>query len=275
MAHRPAVAIEVWDMEPTGWPENVASAWGDALKDPGTWAKKAAEFGADLIQLRLKSADPEEGDTGAAEAKANVDKVLSAVDLPLIVLGPEIAEKDNEVAVAVSELARGQRIGLGNCEEKNHKTIAAVCIADGHVAINKSPVDINIAKQLNVLVSDVGVSLDSMLMDPTTGALGYGIEYTYSIMERLRISALQGDAMCTMPQLVTVGEECWRQKEVIVPLDAPGVPRVWGAQEERSILWEEITAVSLLHAGADIIVLRHPRSVERVKAIIDKLMTKV
>jgi acetyl-CoA decarbonylase/synthase complex subunit delta len=275
MAHRPAVAIEVWDMEPTGWPENVASAWGDALKDPGTWAKKAAEFGADIIQLRLKSADPEEGDTGAAEAKANVDKVLSAVDLPLIVLGPEIAEKDNEVAVAVSELARGQRIGLGNCEEKNHKTIAAVCIADGHVAINKSPVDINIAKQLNVLVSDVGVSLDSMLMDPTTGALGYGIEYTYSIMERLRISALQGDAMCTMPQLVTVGEECWRQKEVIVPLDAPGVPRVWGAQEERSILWEEITAVSLLHAGADIIVLRHPRSVERVKAIIDKLMTKV
>ncbi len=270
--NRIAVAVEVQDQEPSDWATSLVSAWGDVLRDPGAWAKKAAEFGADIIALRLRSAHPEEGNTGAAEAKVTVDKVLSAVDLPVIILGPEVAEKDNEVLVAASEVARGQRVALGDCVEKNYRTIAATAIADGHVVITKTPIEINLAKQLNILVSDLGIPVDAILMDPTTGALGYGLEYSYSVMERLRLAALQGDAMTAMPMICTVGEEAWRQKEAKA---AEGVPASWGDYEQRSLLWEELTATALISSGADILVLRHPKAVELVKATIDRLMSQV
>lgn len=268
--NRVAVAIEVQDKEPSGWPQTLVSAWGDALHDPAAWAKKAVEFGADIIVLSLVSAHPEADDTGAAEAKATVEKVLAAVDLPLIVIGPGVAKKDNDVLVAASDVAKGQRIALGNCEEKNYRTIAAAAIADGHVVIAKTPIEINLAKQLNILISDIGVSRESILMDPTTGALGYGLEYTYSVMERLRLAGLQGDAMTAMPMICSVGEEAWRQKEAKA---VDGLPASWGNHEERSILWEEITAISLINSGSDIIVLRHPKAVASVKGAIERLMT--
>jgi len=261
------VAIEVHDSEPA-YPEVLKSAWGDAIKDPGTWAKKAAEMGAEIICLKLSSAHPENANTGAAEAKATVDKVLSAVDLPLIVLGPGVAAKDNEVLMAASDAAKGQRIAMGLCEEKNHKTVAAVCISDGHVAIAKSPLDINLAKQLNVLVSDVGVPLDSIIMDPDTGALGYGIEYAYSIIERLKLAALMGDNMCQMPIISHPGGETWRQKEARA---AEGVPTEWGGLEQRAVIWEELTATALINAGSDLVVMCHPKAIEVVKATIGKL----
>jgi len=267
--HRPLVAIEVQDMEPTDWAPALVSAWGDVLRDPAAWAKKAVEYGADVIALRLRSAHPEQGNTGAAGASAVVDKVLSAMDLPLMILGPEVAEKDNEVLVAASDVARGQRVALGNCEEKNYRTIAATCIANNHVAIGKTPIEINLAKQLNVLISDLGLAPDSILMDPTTGALGYGVEYTLSVMERLRLAALGGDAMTAMPMICTVGEESWRQKESKA---TEGAPEAWGDHALRSLIWEEMTAISLINAGANIVVLRHPKVVELVKATIDKLM---
>lgn len=266
--HRPVVALELRDKEPQDWPSGLVSAWGDAIKTPGSWAKKATEFGAELLYVRLASAHPEEGNTGAAEAKKTASDVLSATDLPLIFAGPDVAEKDNEVLVAVSDIAKGQRVALGNCVEKNHKTIAATCIADGHVAIAKTPIEINLAKQLNILLSEVGVPADSILMDPTTGALGYGLEYTYSVMERLRLAALMGDSMTSMPMICTVGEESWRQKEAKGTADAP---EAWGDARTRALAWEEATAIALLTSGADIIVLRHPESVAKLKAAIDRL----
>ncbi len=269
--HPPRVAIEIQDREPTGWAPSLLSAWGDALKDPATWAKKAVEFGAELLVLRLASAHPEAGNTGAEEAKKTADKVLAAVDLPLIVLGPGVAEKDNAVLTAVSDVARGQRIGLGNCEEKNYRTIAAVCISDGHVAIAKSPLDINLAKQLNILLTDIGVPPDSIIMDPDTGALGYGLEYALSIRERIQLAALGGDGMVSMPIISHVGIEAWRQKEAKAD---QAVPPGWGSAEERGLAWEEITAITLLNAGSNIVSLLHPKSVERIKTIIGKLMGK-
>jgi len=247
------------------------AAWGEVASDPTAWAKRAAEYGADLIVFSLKSAHPEEMNTGPAEAVATVEKVLAAVDLPLVVLGPYIAENDNEVLVPVADCARGQRIGLGFCEYKNYRTITAACIAHDHVAVAKSPIDLNLAKQLNVLISDVGLSPDSILMDPTTGALGYGLEYTYSVMERLRLAALQGDGMTAMPMFCMAGEESWRQKEAKF---AEGVPPAWGDPEERALLWEELTATTLLQAGANIVVMRHPKAVARVKQTIDRLMAR-
>jgi acetyl-CoA decarbonylase/synthase complex subunit delta len=269
--HPPKVAIEIQDKEPTGWSPNLLHAWGDAVKDPAHWAQKAAQFGAELIVLRLASAHPEAGNTGADEAKKNVEKVLSAVDLPLIVIGPGVVEKDNAVLVAASEAARGQRIAIGNCEEKNYRTIAAVCISDGHVAIAKSPLDINLAKQLNILLTDIGVPADSILMDLDTGALGYGLEYALSIRERVRLAALGGDAMVNMPVISHSGVEAWRQKEAKA---SQGIPAAWGSVEERGIIWEGLTALTMLNAGSNIIALLNPKSVEHMKAIIHKLMGK-
>jgi acetyl-CoA decarbonylase/synthase complex subunit delta len=270
MPNRPVVAIEIQDRKPEDWSPNLISAWGDVTNDLGAWAKKAVEYGADIIVLRLRSAHPEEANTGADEARKSVDMVLSAIDIPVIVLGPGVAEKDNEVLIAASEAAKGQRIALGNCEEKNHRTIAASCIADGHIAIGHTPLDLNLAKQLNVLLCDVGLSTDSIIMDTDTGALGYGIEYAYSVMERLRLAALGGDSMAAMPMISTVGAEAWRQKESKV---TEGVPPTWGDHLERSLTWEGITAVTLLNSGTDIVVLRHPKTVTLVKASIDKLMS--
>jgi len=268
--NRPAIAIEVDDCQPA-WSPHLTAAWGDVVADPVGWAKKAVEYGADIIALYLKSADPDEQNSSAAETTKVVDKVLSAVDVPLIIYGPGVAEKDNEVLVAAADAARGQRVALGNCEEKNHRTIAAACIASNHIAIARTPIDINLAKQLNILISEVGLSPNSILMDPTTGALGYGIEYSYSIMDRIRLAALSGDAMVAMPMICTVGEESWRQKEAMV---TSGVPDSWGEHEQRSLLWEEITAVALINSGAGILVLRHPKTVELAKATIDKLMAR-
>ncbi len=267
--HPPTIAIEIQDKEPAGWSPILLSAWGDAVKDPATWAKKAVEYGAEAISLRLVSAHPEMGDTGADEAKKSVDKVLSAVDLPLIVLGPGVAEKDNAVLVAVSEVAKGQRIAIGNCEEKNYRTVAAVCISDGHVAIAKSPLDINLAKQLNILLTDIGVPAESIIMDLDTGALGYGLEYALSIRERVRLAALGGDAMVSMPVLSHAGAEAWRQKEAKAN---EGMPPGWGSVEERGIIWEELTALTMINSGSNMITMLHPKSVERIKDTIHKLM---
>ena len=261
------VAVEIHDSEPA-YPDVLRSAWGDVVKDPAAWAKKAAEIGAEIICLRLSSAHPEGANTGAAEAKAAVDKVLSAVDLPVIVLGPGVAAKDNEVLMAASDAGKGQRLALGLCEEKNYRTCAAVCISDGHIAIAKSPLDINLAKQLNVLVADVGVPLDSILMDPDTGALGYGIEYSYSIIERVKLAALLGDSMCQMPIMNHPGGETWRQKEARA---ADGVPDTRGKLDERAVIWEELTASALINAGSDLVVMCHPRAVEVIKNTISKM----
>ena len=269
--HRPVIAIEVRDSKPGDWSPHLVAAWGNVLADPAAWAKKAVEYGADIIALSLKSAHPEEGNTGAEEAKKNVAKVLAAVDIPVIILGPGVAEKDNLVLVAASDVAKGQRVALGNCEEKNYRTVGATCIADGHVAIAKTPIEINLAKQLNILLCDLGMSPDSILMDPTTGAMGYGLEYSYSVMERLRLAALGGDKMTAMPMICNCGEEAWRQKEAKA---TEGVPKTWGNHQERAIMWEELTASMLFGAGADIVLLRHPKSVERVKAVIERLMSK-
>ena len=265
--NRPAIAVEVQDREPTDWPLQLLSAWGDVVKDPVSWARKAVEYGADIIVLRLRSAHPEQGNSGAKEAEQVVAEILSAIDIPLIILGTDVVEKDNEVLLAASEIARGQRVALGNCIDKNYRAIAASCLANGHVAVAKTPNDVNLAKQLNILLHEVGLPLNSVLHDPTTGSLGYGLEYTYSVIERLKIACLTGDEMTMTPIICTIGEESWRQKESRA---TEGIPPSWGAHEERAITWESLTAITLITAGSNVVVLRHPRTVELIKHVLEE-----
>ncbi len=267
--NRPLVALEIQDRYPDDWSDLLKHVWGETMQDAAVWAQKAEEYDADLIALKLQSAHPEGDNTDAAQAAKTTKSVLAATGLPLIVYGPGQAEKDNEVLVAVAEAAEGDRIALGNCEDKNYRTIVAAALAHGHLVVAKSPIDVNLAKQLNILISDMRLDLDRILMDPTTGSLGYGLEYTYSVMERLRVAALTGDSMTQQPMICTVGEEAWRSKESKVN---EGVPEAWGDWDQRSINWEVLTATTLIEAGADIVVLRHPESVKLVKKAISGLM---
>jgi acetyl-CoA decarbonylase/synthase complex subunit delta len=206
-----------------------------------------------------------------AYARQTLRRVLEATGLPLIVFGPGQAELDNDILVAVAEEGKGERLVLGVCEDKNYRTIVAAALAHGHLVDARSPMDVNLCKQLIILVHDVGLPLERIVMDPTTGALGYGIEYGYSVMERLRLAALQGDSMTQQPMLVTPGEEAWRTKEARA---GNGVPATWGDWAERAINWETLTASTLIESGADIVVLRHPETVKRVRAMIEGLMNK-
>jgi len=265
----PVVAIEIKDQFPTDWSPLLIDVWGDAINDPATWARAAESAGADLIELSLSLTD-NTGKTNTPVNAVNVVKsVVSATGLPLIVFGPGQADLDNELLIAVAEATKGEKLVLGICDDKNYRTIVATAMANGHLVNARSPMDVNMAKQLNILISDMGLPLDRIIMDPTTGALGYGIEYGFSVMERLRLAALQGDSMTQFPMLVTPGFEAWKAKESKI---GEGVPDTWGDWERRAINWETLTAITLLETGADILVLRHPESVVRVKKAIRELM---
>ena len=261
--NKPVIAIEIKSRKPDDWSPLLAEVWGDAMNDPAEWAKKAEEARADLIVLALTLED------SADDAVKAVKSVLGATGLPLIVWGPGQADKDNELLVPVAEATKGEKLVLGICEDKNYRTIVATAMANEHLVQARTPMDVNLSKQLNILISDMGMPHDRIIMDPTTGALGYGIEYGYSVMERLRLAALQGDAMTQQPMMVTPGFEAWKAKEAKV---GEGVPETWGDWAERGVHWETLTAVALVESGADIVVLRHPESVKRVKEAIDELM---
>jgi acetyl-CoA decarbonylase/synthase complex subunit delta len=263
----PAIAIEVQDRKPADWSPVLLEAWGDVTEDVGAWAKAAEEAGADIILLKFTAHD----DLSADYARQTLRQVLNSTGLPLIVFGPGQAELDNDVLVAVAEEGEGENLVLGVCEDKNYRTIVAAALAHGQMVDARTAMDVNLAKQLNILISDMGLPLERVIMDPTTGALGYGMEYGYSVMERLRLAALQGDGMTQQPMLVTPGEEAWRAKEARA---GEGVPEAWGDWAERAVNWETLTASTLVESGADIVVLRHPESVKRVRAMIDALMSK-
>ncbi len=262
MPNKPVIAIEIKSRRPDDWSSLLTETWGDVMDDPAQWAKKAEEAGADLLVLGLTLADTPEDAVKAVKA------VLAASGLPLIIWGPGQAEKDNELLVPVAEATKGEKLVLGICEDKNYRTIVATAMANGHLVQARTPMDVNLSKQLNILISDMGMPHDRIIMDPTTGALGYGIEYGYSVMERLRLAALQGDSMTQQPMMVTPGFEAWKTKEAKV---GDGVPESWGDWKARAINWETLTATALVESGADIVVLRHPESVKRVHGVIDEL----
>ncbi len=267
--HPPALAIEIKDRKPDDWSPLLYAAWGEAMDDPGDWAHAAEVAGADVIVLTLSLTTAGGKPNTPENARAIVRKVLGATGLPLAVFGPGQAEKDNELIVPVAEETKGERLLIGVCEDKNYRTLVAVAMANDHLVSSKTPMDVNLAKQLVILIHDMGMPLERIIMDPTTGALGYGIEYGYSVMERLRLAALQGDSMTQQPMLVTPSEEAWKAKEAKV---GEGVPESWGDWKRRAINWETLTASSLVHAGADFVVLRHPDSLARVKGMVEGLM---
>lgn len=270
MPHKPKIAMEVWDMDPgEAWPDAVKEPFAQVLSDPGAWAKKCVESGADMIIVQLKSTDPNDQDNGADAAIATVEAVLGAVDVPVIVYGVANKDKDIETLSAIAEKFQGKNLVLGPVEEHNHKQIGAQALAYGHVIAANTPIDVNLAKQLNILLGNLGVGADKILIDPTTGGLGYGMEYCYSVMERMRMAALvQQDDNLQQPIINNMSPEVWKCKEAGQSFD--DVPTL-AYQDDRGILMEATQAVTMLLAGSDVMVMRHPEAVKIVKAYIDLL----
>ena len=264
---KPVIAIDVLDTAPADWPEHLVEPYKDVLDDPAAWAKKAVdEYGADIICLKFDGIHPDKGDKDAAHAVKVTKAVLAAVGVPLMLWGCDNDEKDNAIMPKVSEAAKGENCLIGTVTEGNYKSLAAIALADGHNLITEAPLDINIGKQVNILVSDMGFPLERIVTFQSTGALGYGIEYSYSIQERQRLATLGGDKMMAMPSISDVGSEAWRAKEA-KSTDVPG----WGDAADRGPAWEASTAICLLQSGVDILRMRHPKAVETVKNYINKL----
>jgi len=268
MPNKPKIAMEIWDMPPEDWPEAALAPFKDVVSDPAAWAKRCVEeFGADMIVLQLKSTDPNGQDATAEAAVATVKKVLGAVKVPLIIWGTANVEKDEEVLKKIAEACQGENLILGPVEDKNHKGIGAAAMGFGHTVIASSPIDVNLAKQCNILLENLGMPTDRMIVDPTTGGLGYGLEYSYSVMERIRMAALaQGDDKLQLPLINNLGNEVWKCKEAKQPADeAP----LLGDPEKRGVLMEAVGAVAYLMSGSDILIMRHPESIRLVKSYID------
>ncbi len=266
---RPVVAMEVFDKKPDKYPGPLIDYYGEVIDKPGDMALKCVnEYGAEMISVRLEGTHPEKGNRSAEEAVEVVKEVLGRVNVPLIISGHSHFEKINEVMKRICEATAGENCLINYVETDNYKTIAASCIAYHHTLVAQTPIDVNLAKQLNILLTDMNFPQERIVMDPLTGTLGYGLEYTYSIMERIRIDGLAGDKMLAFPMLVNPGYETFRIKESRVPEeDYPS----WGKVEERGLYWETATAISLLAAGADLLILYHPRAVETVKKKIAEI----
>jgi acetyl-CoA decarbonylase/synthase complex subunit delta len=269
---RPAVvAMEVFDAEPKGYPASLREAYGSRLKDPAAMARYCVEsLGADVISVRLLGTHPDSGNRSPEQAAEVIGAVLQAVDVPLIVTGPNHYEKNNAVMKHIAAAFPDENLLLNWVETDNYKTIAAAAMGYNHCVVAQSPIDVNMAKQLNILLTNMGVSADRIVVDPLTGAIGYGLEYTYSVMERIRTSAFTGDPMLAMPMLVTPGFEVAKTKESRAPQSA--FP-VWGPEAERGALLEIATAMSLLNAGADLLILYHPLAARTVRRKIIEMTT--
>jgi acetyl-CoA decarbonylase/synthase, CODH/ACS complex subunit delta len=271
MPNPPRIAMEVYDVAPDDWAEAALEPYRDVAGDPVAWARKCVEsYGADLIALQLVSTDPNGLNRPAEEAAATAKKVASSVDVPVIVWGSGSTEKDTEVLRKVAEACDGMNLVIGPVAEGNYKQIGAGAIAYKHTAIASTPIDINLAKQLNILLGNLGVPDGQIVVDPTTGGLGYGIEYTYSVMERDRMAALtQQDERLQFPILCNMAREVWKTKEAkTAAADAPTL----GEAKKRGVLMESTTAVMLLVAGADVLVMRHPEAVKLVREMISDFM---
>ncbi|MFP3869868.1 MAG: acetyl-CoA decarbonylase/synthase complex subunit delta [Syntrophobacteria bacterium] len=271
MPNRPKIAMEIWDKDPGDeWPPPAREPYKDVLGDPVAWAKKVLEYEPDLLVIQCQSADPNADDAPAEEVAERVKAVVDAVDIPVVVWGTYNHEKDIEVMRLVAEKCQNKNLILGPVEEGDYKQIGAAALGYKHTIAASTPIDVNLAKQLNILLGNLGVKDENIIIDPTTGGLGYGLEYSYSVMERIRMAALtQEDDKLQLPIINNLAHEVWRCKEA--KLSAEEAPDL-GDPAKRGILMEAVTAVDLLLAGGDVLMMRHPEAVKLVRGFIDKMM---
>ncbi len=270
MPNKPLVAMEVFDRVSEKYPDELKGIYKDLLDNPAKMAKALVdEYGAELISVRLDGTHPERGNRSVEQSVELVKSVLDSVGVPLIITGHNHFDKNNEVMKTIASACEGENLLFNWVEQDNYRTIAGACVAYGHSVVAQSPIDVNIGKQLNILLNNMDLKLEKIIMDPMTSSIGYGIEYTYSIIERVRLTGLGGDKMLCAPIITSPGYECARAKEYRAPQSA--FP-LWGDLAKRTANWELATAISLLEAGADVLVMYHPEAAKYTKAAIADLL---
>lgn len=251
----PSFALEVWDIEMDDWPEFLVEPFRDVISDPVKWAKKCEDFNVNAVCLRLASTDPAIKDSPADEAALLTKKVAEAINVPLIVYGSGDDNKDAEVLPRVAEVCDGMNLLIGPVLKENYEVVGKAILDHGHTAIAQTPLDINLLKELNIKLCKF-FPADRIVIDSLSSALGYGVEYSFTLMERVKqLGVIVKDSMTQMPIIANLGYECWKTKQA-------------KDSKEQALLWEGITAISLLLAGANILVLRHPESLNLVKETI-------
>jgi acetyl-CoA decarbonylase/synthase complex subunit delta len=270
MPHPPKVAMEVYDAPPEEWAQAAVEPFADVIDDPAAWAQKCvSSYGAEMIALQLASTDPNAQDNSPEHAVEVTKKVAAAVDVPLMVWGSNNLEKDADVLKAVAEGCAEETLILGPVTEGNYKAVGAASLAYHHTVAAGTPIDINLAKQLNILLGNLGVPDERIIVDPTVASLGYGLEYAYSVMERDRMAALtQEDERLQFPIVCNLAKEVWKIKEAkLTQEEAP----LLGEPSKRGVTLEAMTGLLFLLAGADILIMRHPDAIQLVKGFIDDL----
>jgi acetyl-CoA decarbonylase/synthase, CODH/ACS complex subunit delta len=256
-SNKALVALEVDDIKAANWAEWVVKPYADVISDPVRWAKRCIELGADLICVHLEGTDPQGENKSAEEAAALIKKISGEVDAPLIVYGCGDEKKDVEVLTAVAQACKGENLLLGPAVKENYEPIAKAVMENGHSIIAQTPIDINLEKELNVKLLKT-LPPERIAIDPLSSATGYGMEYSFTIIERTRqVAVVFGDVSMQMPVIANLGGECWKVSQA-------------KADREQGIMWEGITAMSMLLAGADILILRHPDNCKAIKKAIHK-----
>ncbi len=269
--NRPAFALEITTADVDDWHPEGRKHVADVAGNVEAWAAKAQEWGADLICLTLAGAHPDRGAQSADQCADAVKAVLGASGLPLIVWGTDVDDVDNIVLPKCTHAATGENCLFAPAKESNYRTLAASCLADKHKIIAEAPSDINLSKQLHILLKDVGVDLGNIVMHPTCGALGFGMVYIYTTVERGRNAALSGDTLMQQPVVINMGAEIGRVKEATST--AEEVPE-WGSVEVRAPLWESATAIGYVEAGAELLVMRNPEALRQAKTAIEAMWPK-
>jgi CO dehydrogenase/acetyl-CoA synthase delta subunit len=269
MPNRPLIAMDVLDTKPEEWPASLARHFEGVMDNPLEWARKCVnDYQAEAICLSLVSTDPNGLNKSAAEAAKVAAEVIKNIEVPIILWGCGNSDKDTETLREITAMIGDKKVCLAPLSDANYRSIGATAMAFQHPMVAASPIDVNLAKQLNILLENLGVPLDSVLIDPSIGALGYGIEYSYSVMERIRLAAMtQKDEKLQVPFICNLGREVWKTKETRLPTD-----EMMGDQERRGVLLEAITASCMLMAGGEVLIMRHPQAISLTRAMIDGLL---
>lgn len=265
------IGVEILDVYPESWTDALKDLYKDVANNSVEWAKYIEEnVNPDFLCLKFEGADPNGLDKTPEECAELAKKVAENTKLPIVIAGTGNFEKDAKVFEKVAQAVDGYNCLFMSATEENYKGVgAAASMAYGHKVGAESSVDINLAKQLNVLLTQLGVKQENIVMNIGCSAVGYGYEYVASTMDRIRLAALgQNDKTLQMPIVTPVAFEAWNVKESVATIeDEP----TWGCQELRGISMEISTAASALAGGANAVILRHPKSVETIKTLVSEL----
>ena len=267
----PKVGIEITDFGMEHEPECIKKYY-EGCATLADMARKAASMeGVDFLSFRMEGGDPNGVNKSTEELIGELKEIADAVDLPLVVCGCKNVEKDAELFSKAAEALNGKNAVILSAKEENYKTVgAAAGLAYKQIVGAESAVDINLAKQLNVLISQLGVDSKSVVMNVGSAAVGYGFEYVISTMDRVKAAALQqGDANLQMPIITPVASEAWGVKEAMA--SETDVPE-WGSQEERGIDMEVETAMAVIAAGSNAVILKHPESIKIISGLMKELV---